>query len=60
MSNKINKHYVSEIDKFLADFDARRPSSASQKVEIEKHQRLFELRDNPKPSQNIEDIWEAF
>ena len=60
MSNKIDKHYVSDIDKYLASFDADRPLSASEKSEVEKHKYLFELRDHPKPPQNVEDIWEAF
>jgi len=45
---KTDKHYVSEIDKKLAEFDQTHPKSESQKNEIRKHQRVFELRDHPK------------
>ncbi|MCB1828010.1 MAG: hypothetical protein KDH94_06250 [Coxiellaceae bacterium] len=44
---KTDKHYVSEIDKKLAEFDQTHPKSASQQAEIDKHKRVYALRDNP-------------
>ena len=41
-------HYVSEIDQFMQEFDKKHPEpSKSQQREIEKHQRIFRLRDDP-------------
>ena len=55
---KLNKHYVSDIDKKLADFNRNQPRSASQLAEIDKHQKIFELRDNPDANQDQQgDIW---
>jgi len=44
---KTDKHYVSEIDNELAEFDQSHPKSASQQAEIDKYKRVHELRDNP-------------
>ena len=43
----IDKAFVSPIDKFLKTFDKQHPLSKSQLQEIKKHQRIFNLRDNP-------------
>lgn len=43
---KIDKHYVSVIDKTLAEFDATHPRSAAQQTEYNKYQRINQLRDN--------------
>lgn len=43
---KIDKHYVSDIDKKLAEFDATHPKSRSQQAEYEKYQRIYRLRDS--------------
>jgi hypothetical protein len=40
-----NMHYVSDLDKFSKEFDRTHPLSESQKAEIEKHQRIYKLRD---------------
>jgi hypothetical protein len=53
--------YVSEVDKFLAKFDAEHPKkSASQLQEIKKYQRIFQLRDNPTPKEEKGKIWQDF
>ena len=44
---KIDKQYVSEIDKKLAGFDATHPKSAAQQAEYDKYQRIYHLRDIP-------------
>jgi hypothetical protein len=42
---KINKHYVSNIDIKLKEFDEINPKSASQQAEITKYKRIRRLRD---------------
>ena len=44
---KIDKHFVSEIDKKLAAFDAAHPKSPVQQAEFDKYQRLYQQRDVP-------------
>lgn len=44
---RTDKHYISEIDKRLAEFDQSHPKTPSQKTEIDKYKRIYELRDNP-------------
>ena len=39
--------YVSNIDKFSAEWDATHPATASQQAEIKKYQRIYALRDKP-------------
>lgn len=41
----VNKNYVSEIDRKLAEFDRTHQPSAAQQVEIDKYQRIYQLRD---------------
>lgn len=57
---KIDKNFVSDIDKRLVKFDKTHPKSASQLAEITKYKRIYELRDNPnaKKSAQDKDIWE--
>ena len=44
--NKTNKHFVSEIDQFLAEFDRKHAKpSASQQKEAIKHRQVYDLRD---------------
>lgn len=46
--NKILRHYVSSLDQFLHQFDKEHPElSTSQKKEVAKYTRIYELRDNP-------------
>lgn len=55
---KVNKHFVSDIDRQLAAFDQTQSLSDSQKAEIEKYNRIFELRDNPDVTHEDQgDIW---
>ncbi len=42
---KIDKHYVSEIDKKMMAFNATHPLSAEQKAEIKKYQGIYQRRD---------------
>lgn len=45
---KIDTNYVSEIDKFLNQFDQEHPElSKSQQKEKAKYKRIYALRDNP-------------
>lgn len=46
---KINKHYVSNIDIKLGEFDEINPKSASQQAEITKYKRIRRLRDKKTP-----------
>ncbi|STX52520.1 Uncharacterised protein [Legionella busanensis] len=59
-SNDIDKAYISPYDKFFYEFDEEHQKSASQKIEVKKHERIAKLRDNAEtdPSQN--EIWENF
>lgn len=55
---KIDKHFVSEIDKKLAEFDSTHPKSASQQAESEKYQRIYQQRDTPTDAdKQKEDLW---
>lgn len=44
---KLDKRFVSEIDKKLAAFDANHRNSPAQQAEIDKYARIYALRDNP-------------
>ena len=44
----LNKHFVSEIDKKLNEFNETHEKSASQQAEIEKYNKIHELRDKAK------------
>lgn len=58
---KTNKHYVSDIDIKLAEFDAINPKSASQQAEIAKYKRVYRLRDKKAPLRKEDGkIWENF
>jgi hypothetical protein len=55
---KIDKHYVSEIDKKMAEFDATHSKSPEQKAEIKKYQHIYQLRDVPTDTPvEKEDLW---
>lgn len=56
---KLDKQFVSEIDKKLAAFDATHPKSAAQQAEIDKYQRIYQLRDiATSQSQQDDKLWE--
>ena len=45
---KMSKGYFSDIDRFLHRFRSTRTLTLSQAAELEKHQKIFELRDEIK------------
>jgi hypothetical protein len=45
--SKIDKHFVSSIDKKMLKFNETHPKSAAQQAEYEKYQRIYHLRDVP-------------
>lgn len=45
MLRKKSRHYISDIDIFLQEFDKTHPKSESQLAEIQKYQRIYALRD---------------
>jgi len=54
-------YYTSEADQFLVQYDKTHPKdSASQRQEIKKYTRIYNLRDNPHPEEKKESFWEAF
>ena len=59
MMKGIDKHYVSEIDKKMADFNTTHPLSAEQKAESDKYKHLYQLRDNSSVVAHTdkEDLW---
>ena len=56
---KVNKRFVSEIDKKLVDFNESQPRSDSQVAEMAKYDHIIELRDNPTPAAEDQgSIWD--
>lgn len=63
MSKKpILRHYVSELDQLLNQFDQRHPDlSRTQLKEKRKHQRIQHLRDYiSHATDSVKKIWEGF
>lgn len=57
--SKIDKHFTSEIDKKLAEFDSTHIASPAQQAEFNKHQRIYQLRDVPTESCAPQgDLWD--
>ena len=54
------KPYVSDADAFLDELNQKQPKSASQIAEIDKHNRVAKLRDNPVREDKSSKIWEDF
>lgn len=55
------EYYTSELDKFLAEFDAAHPKlSASQCAEIKKYDEVFKRRNDPKYTPHKNSLWEKF
>ncbi len=55
-----DKHYISELDRFLFEFAEQHPeASDSQRKEWKKHDRINQLRDRPQQG-NSDDIWRDF
>lgn len=56
--SKIDKHFVSDIDRKMAQFNATHPLSAEQKAEQDKYRRIYHLRDIPTQHHATEDeLW---
>jgi hypothetical protein len=55
-------YYTSPLDLFLALFRSKHPrASASQQAEIEKYNRIFQLRDGATlPEKRPEKLWDKF
>lgn len=60
MQRSVDKHFVSNIDKFLAELREILPESPSQQREREKHARIATLRDQPQPIEEQATLWEEF
>lgn len=59
--NTIDKHFVSEIDKKMAEFDKTHEKSSTQLAEIKKYQRIYRLRDVPNEWHEQRDVmWDGF
>lgn len=57
--HKVDKHFVSEIDKKLAEFDRSHEPSPAQQAEIDKYKRVYKLRDDASASDpEQDDIWQ--
>lgn len=57
----IDKHFISEYDKFLRAFDDKHPEKTkSQLKEINKHNRLAKLRDDADAADDNDAIWSEF
>ena len=56
---KLDKQFVSDIDKKLEEFDKKHKKSPSQLAEINKYQRIYELRDVPNDQpKNKDTLWD--
>jgi len=56
-----NRSYVSEVDRFLKEFDKQHTElTALQKEEIAKHERIDEKRDHSKKALDKDKIWSDF
>jgi hypothetical protein len=56
----IDKFYVSPYDKMMRKFDAEHEKTRSQIKEIEKHQKIAQLRDAPIEEKSEDKIWSGF
>lgn len=59
-TSDIDKFYVSPYDKMMRKFDAEHEKTRSQIKEIEKHQKIAQLRDNPITENSQDKIWSEF
>jgi hypothetical protein len=57
---KINSHFVSDIDRMLAEFDQNHPESNAQRIEREKYQQIHQQRDQitNEPPQEDKNLWD--
>lgn len=59
MFKKRMRHYVSDIDQFLKDFDRNHPEKTQSQIEeVKKHKRVFYRRDHKVNDNDIP--WEDF
>lgn len=56
----IDKFYVSPFDKMMRQFDQEHEKTSSQIKEIEKHQKIAQLRDNLIEENQQDKIWSGF
>ncbi len=56
----IDKFYVSPYDEMFHTFDHKHKKSQAQLKEIQKHQRISELRDNKDAKKDSAELWEGF
>lgn len=55
--HKIYKHYVSKIDYTIRTL-FKKPMTASQKYNLERHEKIAQMRDNPiNQTQTEDDLW---
>lgn len=56
---KINRYFVSNIDKAIAEFNKTHEKSPAQKQEREKYNKIHSLRDTIIESEEIDkDLWD--
>lgn len=55
---KTDKSFVSEIDKRLAEFKRTHANTATQQAEIDKHEKIYKLRDHAIVAKKQKDLWE--
>lgn len=53
---KIDRYYVSEIDKKMAEFNKKNPLSPSQQFEHDKYQKIYQARDHAQEIENEQTI----
>ncbi len=59
MSTKpIDKHFVSDVDKKIREFDQQHAPSEAQLAEIKKYQRVYAHRDNALDENKESDLWD--
>lgn len=55
---KIDKQYVSEIDKKIAEFNETHENSPAQQAEYDKYQKIYQHRDVPTDNKkDSDDLW---
>lgn len=60
-SNKNLTNYVSDLDRFLQEYDKKHPElSKSQQKEIAKLKRIYRLRDDAAASETSSPLWTEF
>ena len=60
-SNKNLTNYVSDVDRFLQEYDKKHPElSQSQQKEIAKLKRIYRLRDDANARDTSSTLWDEF